>query len=182
MTGSYHPVKPPPGSLTLTVKAGVLQQPPPHTALAAGSSRRRAAPLLLPSRDTPGYPGPAPVGPSSHLKSAQSPRTQRPGGSSPPRVASSQGTCGGRRGWPGPGAAGVPHGGGGEGGAAAPAQQHGRQRRSPRRGGGVRPGPPWLPPVRERRIARHPLAGGGGGASHLIGFCTHPSRRRGLRG
>lgn len=111
-----------------------------------------AAPLLRPTGDTPGYPSPAPVGLSGHLKSAQSPRTQRPGGSSPPRVASSQGTCGGRRGCPGPGVAGAPHGCGGEGGATVP-------------GAGARPAAAAAPPGRGRPV-RPSLAAPGPRAPH----------------
>lgn len=177
MTGSYLPVQTSTRLLTLTAEQAFSSTPPSHQTAPAAA----AAPLLRPTGDTPGYPGPAPVRLSGHLKSAQSPRTQRPGGSSPPRVAFSQGTCGGWRaaGQPGAGGGRSPARWRGEGGTA----DRGAEARpaaptaSPR-SRGVRPGLPWLPPARERRIARRPLVGGGGGASDFIGFRTHPSGRR----
>ncbi|XP_055665277.1 translation initiation factor IF-2-like [Falco peregrinus] len=97
-------------------------EPPGTAALTPGSPRpapcRPPLPHRLPTAGprppgaSPPHPGRArPVLPRQRLlKSARSPRTQRPGGSSPPRVASSLGTCGGERsgngdtqGSPGPG-------------------------------------------------------------------------------
>lgn len=146
---------------------------PSGNSLAAAPTRRphtRQLPLPRPSSAPPGTPPaipvPLPSGSRATLRARRAPA--RRGRAAPPRPvshpATERVTGGGAardRGWPEPLT--VAAGRAGRAGRLLPARERGRRRRRLSRGVGVWSDPPWLPPARERRIARRPLAGRGRG-------------------